>query len=419
MLFGPASSRSLSRAQLAQIAREYRIRRQQQRFANVSPLDIIKGILIASHASAAAIPTLVQRAWNHIQTMPATTEQETRQDQLLASGRDRGQERITDTREPKRLRTNNIVSDQQQITSFFNPTSTSNNKRRKIRHHPMDTGENNNENNDNQPMALARAAGAGVGGGSIGGETPLDPYGLLSKGFPNTWTMIHTWRSDDTILLDASAQSAVYRIKLNQPFNILSNIAANNMTGEASGAGIAAWYNIMKAYYQYFHVCRTNWKIFIRMLEEESSSTGTTTNVSNKSVEVSWLYAGSDEFFTATNIAPHQIRHWKGLHGPIPLRAPQNVGDTRDRLTLESVWYPGMFEREIRDDTEAKIWTAIDTNVTLLENLNIIFARIDPAATTVTISISIDCDFFVQWKDLARTYQWPIWNFETGNNSQT
>jgi hypothetical protein len=109
----------------------------------------------------------------------------------------------------------------------------------------------------------------------------------------------------------------------------------------------------------------------------------------------------------ATNPNQIGIKYWPGIQ--------EYIMDSRSQArsgisVIKGVWKPGDFKREVRDDTEAKVWTLGTANPTLEEYLELWLYSdyLTPSENWSLATMEITLKFIVQFKDLKIDYRMPI-----------
>jgi len=251
-----------------------------------------------------------------------------------------------------------------------------------------------------QPEAAATRSGNPSNNNGIGQETQIDPFKNVTRGPPHTDTASLPLHRRAIIESTASEKYLEYDLdfRLNSIYDCIRDSTTVDLNTDAgalyvfkptaeSGQTQPMWRTYYSDIYQYYTVIGARWRLMIE-------------NMSTRPIYVHTIYRGSmyppqgvdrkymrywpdskeyrlEALAKIVQADGYTDRDWVAGAPPTISGATENAVGVKasNVLTIGDQWKPGQVTREIRDDTEAKIWTAMTASPSLEENLVI---RISP-----------------------------------------
>lgn len=325
------------------------------------------------------------------------------------------------------------------MVSGFSPVEKDKNKNK----NPTDVGNLNSASKPGNAQPVATTAAARASGGSpagkVGHETPIDPFDKVYRGMPPTITASLPYFQRNTVTGNTSNKYLEYDLdfRLNSIFDCVrdsDDIDINTDGTQVSkifkpksdtGSVKPMWRDMYANVYQYYAVLGCRWRL-------------TCENLSTRPLYLYTIYRNSQYPPQAVDrkymqFWPHTKTYRIAGFGKVVTTdgtldpdnaagaAPSLAGATEgivnvranDTIVIGDTWKPGMVNREIRDDSEAKTWIQIGANPALEENLVFRWVPEDNNAhrTGATFSSASDVnahfkfryelqiDYLVQFKD--------------------
>lgn len=236
------------------------------------------------------------------------------------------------------------------------------------------------------------ASGLGPSSEAHTAKCTVNMTGIYDPGSAITWGGALTVAGNTG---DAAINPNILSVYNSQP-TINNFPRASNTASATAPAGRQFWDNI----YEYYTVLACHWELVATNLS--SGGYGGTGDA-----QVAWMYCGNTSVPDAT---VDQVKYWKNVqYRQIQSMIPGNMDDNTQ--VIKGSYYPGMYKREVRDDTKAKTWIAKGSNPALQERLHFRFNQtyygVTPRERTA-VACALTLKYVVQWKDLAASYQYPL-----------
>lgn len=240
-------------------------------------------------------------------------------------------------------------------------------------------------------------AAATTGATKVGHETPVDPFDKVHRGMPPTITASLPYFQRNTVSGNTTNRYLEYDLdfRLNSIFDCVrdsDDIDINTNAGATliskvfkpktdTGEVKPMWRDFYKNVYQYYAVLGCRWRL-------------TCQNLSTRPLYLYAIYRNSQYPPQAVDrkymqFWPHTKTYRIAGFGKIVTTdgtldpdnatgaAPSLAGSTEgivaekanDTIVIGDTWKPGMVNREIRDDAEAKTWIQMEAKPNLEENL--------------------------------------------------
>lgn len=307
--------------------------------------------------------SIIDRAIQTAQTVTDSFTNSLTEAQVNADGT------ISNLRGNKRTRTGDIIENQPgEISSTNQPmTDTVPNDGR--------DGPLENARNNNNPTTRGT------------GETPITWFPKAEIGLRDTHTACLRYHNQYELSITQGnagqhAAPAVYQFRMTSLYDI-----------DATTASIQtpAWREYFATLYEFYSVIGCKWNIRV-------INSGATTD---DTVNLWWGYYGKKRPNPADRT---QLYHMKGIKGP--LIVPPRIAGMGDR-SCSGRYKRGDHKREVQEDSETQLWSAMGANPTLIENLVLYFTSDvrEAADTDNDITFEIIIDYIVQFKDLKPEYQ--------------
>lgn len=219
------------------------------------------------------------------------------------------------------------------------------------------------------------------------GETPITWFPKAEIGLRDTHTACLRYHNQYELSITQGnagqhAAPAVYQFRMTSLYDI-----------DATTASIQtpAWREYFATLYEFYSVIGCKWNIRV-------INSGATTD---DTVNLWWGYYGKKRPAPADRT---QLYHMKGIKGP--LIVPPRIAGMGDR-SCSGRYKRGDHKREVQEDSETQLWSAMGANPTLIENLVLYFTSDvkEAADTDNDITFEIIIDYIVQFKDLKPEYQ--------------
>lgn len=219
------------------------------------------------------------------------------------------------------------------------------------------------------------------------GETPITWFPKAEIGLRDTHTACLRYHNQYELSITQGnagqhAAPAVYQFRMTSLYDI-----------DATTASIQtpAWREYFATLYEFYSVIGCKWNIRV-------INSGATTD---DTVNLWWGYYGKKRPAPADRT---QLYHMKGIKGP--LIVPPRIAGMGDR-SCSGRYKRGDHKREVQEDSETQLWSAMGANPTLIENLVLYFTSDvkEAADTDNDITFEIIIDYIVQFKDLKSEYQ--------------
>lgn len=303
----------------------------------------------------------------------------------------------------------------------------------------MDAAANSGSTTSGNDVTMEKSV---VGSANTKGhETQVDPFSHVTRGPPHTATASLPYAIVDSFIDSDQHLAYDYCFRMNSVYDIdrtITQADANAGTGHAyyygygtdSTAHIPFWRSYYAAIYQFYSVLSCRW-------------TFTYENLSTVPVRIYWMYIGSTY---PDGRAQHEyMKFWPKCYSidcqpkavivandgtiskaatatAFPADADGNmVNGGKGVVHLAGRYKHGDFTREVKDDSEAAIWTAIGARPTLEENLLI---RVKPIHTTtgdiwdtssvtnsggrIKAKINLTLEYLTQFKDPVPAIAYPV-----------
>ena len=294
-----------------------------------------------------------------------------------------------------------------------------------------------------QPTTRAMTMADGPGG--VGKETPVTIPPTITYGHQNTHTTILPY----TFFLGSgqiNGSGITFQYQLNSLYSPILSAIVTSPTGNTPSSYTNQWINkfyaanitstgtlghwlesfpdaydittSIPAYrshwdgmYGHYTVLGVEYEIRIFNLTPDFNDVTNGTIWDPQHLEVFKLYTSNNA--VPSSATPYQMRFWKNTDKFVSY-APSKFNNNRSVLSISGVWKPGDVKRDIRDDSEAKVWTACGSSPTLKENIYLkIFPQKLIAASGVAAEggprVSMECTFkyIVQFKGLVASLEYP------------
>jgi hypothetical protein len=297
--------------------------------------------------------------------------------------------------------------------------------------------EVDDENNtQDAPMAFAMASGESAAN-SMGKETPVTIPPTITYGYQNTHTTILPFTIYAMGSRPSSTTGLTFRYQMNSIYApVLSTISSgltttppvngfyNQRYNTVTTTGGAETYSVQNfpdtyavastapAYrthwdsqFQYYTVLGVEYNITLVNNSDIPDPQGLESGC-KQDIEVYKFWSGNT---TPPDCNQHTISYWKNVE---QYRIQQ--GTTRNPssniTTISGVWKPGDVKREVRDDTEAKVWTLTGSAPSLRECLNLRFYPNTFYSTPgiyYFFNMKVTMKYIVQFKQLTTDLQYP------------
>lgn len=320
--------------------------------------------------------------------------------------------------------------------SFFNfPSSNNMGTPAKKRIRFDEEGDTDMESPSNEVALVTTAArSSSVAASSAEGATRANSETKITianptYGLPNTHTCILPvtfWCS--AYAMDKNS-AATMQINLNQPFDMMLN--ALETTGPTAGFNakllnilngsgpltyqgsqpetltsaktiVPAWYRHFATLYEYYTVLGCEYEMYMQICQQ---GTGAAVVVGTR--------LESEGVSGSTALIPNNIRfaealalpgwRWKSLN-------QYNGNQGNDQGLISGSYKPGDIKREVRNDDDQKLWTAVGVSPTLKDRLKVqVWAHpfSNWAGTSLGVNFQVTLKYIVQFKDLRVEAKYP------------
>lgn len=112
---------------------------------------------------------------------------------------------------------------------------------------------------------------------------------------------------------------------------------------------------------------------------------------------------------TIPAVSLNTIKYWKNVQKYMCYQASQRRSKSCV-TTISGVWKPGDYKRDVRDDSMAKVWTAVNASPALKEVLSLRLHESAIGAKTGVfplLNLEVTLKFIVQFKDLTADLKYP------------
>lgn len=219
------------------------------------------------------------------------------------------------------------------------------------------------------------------------GETPITWFPKAEIGLRDTHTACLRYQNQYEFSITQGtagqhASPAVYQFRMTSLYDIDATTAS---------VQTPAWREYFATLYEFYSVIGCKWNIRV-------INSGATTD---DTINLWWGYYGKKRPNPADRT---QLYHMKGIKGP--LIVPPRIAGMGDR-SCSGRYKRGDHKREVQEDSETQLWSAMGANPTLIENLVLFFTSDvrEAADTDNDITFEIIIDYIVQFKDLKSEYQ--------------
>ena len=286
-----------------------------------------------------------------------------------------------------------------------------------------------------QPLMAARSFGTAAD--NMGKETQVTVAPTITYGIQDTHTTIlpYTFYVGSGFI---GSTGLSFEYQLNSLYNpIISTISTtipstpgNNtwysaryrtqISGGATTYGITffpenvqnskpAWRAHWDAYYNYYTVLGVEYNINMYNVSPDYSTAIDATQYDGGYSDLIVFKTLSGNTTVPANATQYQMNYWKNV------QKMKNYSQSRQRkkssvLNMSGVWKPGDYKREVRDDTEAKVWTQVSASPTLKEVLHLkIFPESVNDQSNSSPICTMECTFkyIVQFKDQKSDFKYP------------
>lgn len=247
--------------------------------------------------------------------------------------------------------------------------------------------------------------------GGIQHETGVSPYPTIQSGYLDTITTKLRFHGNfDVVGVGLNSTIQNMQIRMTSIYDVIKSTinaaATSNSIRESSREPKLlnattiqqpTWRDEWADKYEYYSVIQCNWKLTVKQSDTGDDLLGM----------IATMYSTSVDPPVTSLVSLENIKFWKRVDN-IVYTGPQYDGEPNVQVITGTYW-PGKHKREVRDDTEASVWTLCTANPTLEENLNIIFGRAALSSNNdIAYYAYIELDYIVQFKDLKTSYQFPI-----------